>query len=95
MKTYILEENYGEMYRITVEDDVDVSVNSYESSSESANVKFTRPTVGYENTVLAAFSGVRRMYQEGTELEKKTTSYNAPVEAMKSDVERVETWTTV
>jgi hypothetical protein len=77
MKTYILEENYGETYRVTVEDDVTCSVNTYEGNHEGSLVKFTVPQLNnYNDQLHSAFGRVSRVYLEGTDIEKK--GYNIP-----------------
>jgi hypothetical protein len=73
MKTYNIKENYGRQYRITVEDDTQVQSNVFDrNGGEGAHVRFTkRDPRGYDDCVIAAFTSVRHMYEEGLEIEVK------------------------
>jgi hypothetical protein len=71
MKTYHIKENYGRQYRITVEDDIQASIYD-RSGSDGVAVRFTkRDPRGYDDCVIAAFTSVRHMYEEGLEIEVK------------------------
>lgn len=76
MKTYILKENYGDLKRVTVEDDVHVNVSTYESNHEGSLVKFSTPTVGYGENLVAAFGNIHSVYLEGTEIETQEREYD-------------------
>jgi len=66
MKTYIIK-GWDTDKKITVNDDIEVSVNSYERG-ECMLVKFTRPKVNYEHDLIAAFDRIQTVYEEGTDI---------------------------
>ena len=75
-KTYILKENYGDLKRVTVDDDVNVNISSYESNHEGCLVKFSTPTVGYGENLIAAFGNTHSVYLEGTQIEVQEREYD-------------------
>ena len=81
MKTYIVEENYGDSFRVTVEDDVQVGVNTYDGNHEGALVKFTAQGPNYSDNVIAAIGRVNRVYLEDTEIERKSYPMNETAKA--------------
>lgn len=91
MKTYLLEEQFGDTIRVTVEDDTQVSCSSYEGDREGMLVIFNKPTAKYDTETIAAFGRIARVYLQGTKVEKHVATLNEEKVTEKQD--RTYKWT--